>query len=138
VHPNCEIVQAAQKHIRRDGSRIENLQKKLGRRFHEFAVADEVEGFVPHRRYPSALGWAGFERGHCVHDILPCPFGHDGVAVLQVSLGDLQVDGGLAHGLIFGLDDLPGGVLVRGVNAGAFASDFVKAIIHPTPDATMN
>jgi hypothetical protein len=37
--------------------------------------------------------------------------------VLQVSLGDLQVDGGLAHGLIFGLDDLPGGVLVRGVRA---------------------
>jgi len=58
--------------------------------------------------------------------------------VLQVSLGDLQVDGGLAHGLILGLDDLPGGVLVRGVNAGAFASDFVKAIIHSTPDATMN
>ena len=68
-------------------------------------MADEVEGFVPHRRYPSALGWAGFERGHCVHDILPRPFGHDGVAVLQVSLGDLQVDGGLAHGLILGLDE---------------------------------
>ena len=101
-------------------------------------MADEVEGFVPHRRYPSALGWAGFERGHCVHDILPCPFGHDGVAVLQVSLGDLQVDGGLSHGLILGLDDLLGGVLVRGVKAGAFASDLVKAIIHPAPDATMN
>jgi hypothetical protein len=50
----------------------------------------------------------------------------------------LQVDGGLAHGLILGLDDLAGGVLVRGVKADSFANDFVKAIIHPTPDATMN
>src|ERR1017187_8760899 len=48
----------------------------------------------------------------------------------QIRLGDLEIEHGLALGLILRLNDLPGFVAVGGLQAGALAGGFVHAIEH--------
>jgi hypothetical protein len=45
VHPESEIVQAAQEHIRGNRARVEHLQEMFRRRFDELAPANEVERY---------------------------------------------------------------------------------------------
>jgi hypothetical protein len=47
----------------------------------------------------------------------------------------LQIEDGLANGIILRLDDLLGLVLVGGLEADAFAGDLVHAVEHSSADA---
>ena len=49
---------------------------------------------------------------------------------MAIGFGDLEVEHGLALGLVFGFDELPGFVLVGGLEAGALAGGFVHAVKH--------
>lgn len=54
----------------------------------------------------------------------------------RYGLGDLQIEHGLALGLVLGFDDLARFVLVGGLKTGAFAGGLVHAIEHATTFAT--
>lgn len=58
--------------------------------------------------------------------------------MLQISLGDLHIDGWLARGLVFGFDDLTGFVFVGRMEAVAFASLGVNAIETSSAGAPTN
>jgi hypothetical protein len=48
----------------------------------------------------------------------------------------LQIEHGLAFGLVLGFNDLPGFLFVGGAQAGAFAGGGVHAIEAVAPDAS--
>jgi hypothetical protein len=58
--------------------------------------------------------------------------------MLQIDLGDLQVHGGLAVGVVSALHELPGLVLVGRLQAGAFAGLGVHAVEHASARAPAN
>jgi hypothetical protein len=62
--------------------------------------------------------------------------GHSVLSARQIGLGDLQIEHGLAFGLILGINDLLRFLAVGGLLAGAFASGFVNAIEDPAALAT--
>jgi hypothetical protein len=49
--------------------------------------------------------------------------------------GDLQIEDGLTKGIILRVDDLLGLVLVGGLEAGAFAGEFIDAVEHSATGA---
>src|SRR5208283_3910648 len=73
--------------------------------------------------------------GKAFNRLLPGARGNAVVCPRQIRLGDLQVEDGLAFGVVPSLDDLPGFVLVGGAEAGAFAGGGVHAIELVSPDA---
>ena len=58
--------------------------------------------------------------------------------MLQISLGNLQIDRRLTRGLILGLDDLAGFFFIAGMETGALAGVGVHAIKHSTPTAPVS
>ena len=79
-----------------------------------------------------------FGAGEAFNGILPCPGGHAVVRACEIRLGDLQVEDGLAFGVVLGRDDLLGVVLVGRAKTGALASGGVHAIELVAPDAPAN
>ena len=61
--------------------------------------------------------------------------GHAVVGARQIRLGDVQIEHGLAFGLVLGVHDLLGFVAVGGLEAGAFAGGFVHAIEHSATES---
>ena len=53
----------------------------------------------------------------------------------EVGLGDLEIEDGLALGLVLGLDQLPGGPFVGRLQARPFAGLSVHAVKRVTPTA---
>jgi hypothetical protein len=60
------------------------------------------------------------------------------VAAGEVRLGDLQIEDGLAKGIILRVDNLLGLVLVGGLEAGAFAGELVHAVEHSAAGAAVD
>jgi hypothetical protein len=114
---------------------IEHLQEVFRRRLKQLPTANEIKRLVGNCGFPSHLSRASLEREHGVHDILPRPLCHDGIAVLQTGLSDLEVDGGLAQRLVLRINDLTGCFLVGSIQAGAFASLTINAIIDAPTSA---
>ena len=53
----------------------------------------------------------------------------------RYALAICRLSDGLANGIVLGVDDLLGLVLVGGLEAGAFAGDLVHAVEHSATDA---
>ena len=70
-----------------------------------------------------------------VQRVLPCARGNPIVRACQIRLGDLEIEHGLALGLVLCLDHLPCFVGVRGLQAGAFPGGLVHAVEHSSADA---
>jgi hypothetical protein len=68
--------------------------------------------------------------------VLPCSGRNFWIAGHEIGAGNLQIDEGLAFGLILGFDNLPGVVLVASLQAGAFAGFGVNAIKSPIANVT--
>lgn len=123
-----QIVQALQLTGDRHLAAVEDRQKILRPRLDELACAKPVEGFGIHR--PCAAALRGFlaVRLHLVHDGLPRPLCHGGVAGGQVGAGNLQVEDGLPERLIARIEQGDGFALVLGAQAGLLAGGGVFAV----------
>ncbi len=73
--------------------------------------------------------------GKAFNRLLPGARGDAIVGACEIRLGDLQVQHGLAFGVVPGLDDLPGLVLVGGAETGAFAGGGIHAIEFVSPNS---
>lgn len=54
----------------------------------------------------------------------------------QIRLCDLEIEDGLANGIVFRLDDLLRFVLVGRLQARPLAGGFIYGVVHPATDAT--
>ena len=90
----------------------------------------------PSRRFSSGVGWLPFGAGQCFNGVLPCPRGDAVVAARQIRFGNLQIQNGLAFGVVLGFDDLFGVVRIGSAQAGAFAGLSVHAVVGSTTDST--
>ena len=101
----------------------------FGLRFDQSEVTEQVERFVLHGHVPSFLGAASLVPAHLVHDVLPCPLGEIRVAVLQINLGDLQIDRGLLAGFVKGVEETLGFFAVGGIEAVLFLRNGVEGVV---------
>ena len=77
----------------------------LGGGFYDFAVADEVIGFVPAGALPAGLRGTVLLGDDLLQDVLPGARGQTGVAVPQIDLGDLQIHAGVKDSFILGVNN---------------------------------
>ena len=77
-------------------------------------------------------------RLHLVHNGLPRTSGHRRIAGGQIGTGDLEIQHGLAFGLVLRFDNLAGLVLAAGAQAGALAGHTVHAVEAPATNAAPN
>ena len=138
VHIHRVVVDAAQINIGRDRAGLHRGEKKFRRGFNQLVVAEQVESFVADGGLPAKQGLAGFDGDDLLHDVLPGAGGQRRVAMLQIDLGDLQVHGGLAVGVVSALHELPGFIFAGSLKAGAFAGLGVHAVEHSSACAPAN
>src|SRR5688572_5765489 len=63
-----------------------------------------------------------------IERVLPGPRADAGITARQVRLGELQVNGGLLRGLVFGEDDLFRRIAVLRLQTGAFARHAIDTV----------
>ena len=135
VHVHAEVMQPAQKDICGHRAVLQHFQKQFARRLNDDARQQRNKRLVLRRRVPAFLVLGEFGAGEAFDGVLPGAGGNAFVAAGEIRLGDLQIEHGLAFGVVLGLDDLPGVVLAGCAQAGAFAGGFIHAIELVAPDA---
>jgi hypothetical protein len=114
------------------------LAKRLTREVYpESPLMDEpghIADFLREENRPYTVEhWAGLEREHGVHDVLPCALRHCRVGMLQIDLGDLQVHGRLPGCLVLGAKEGEGFVFVFGAQTLLFAGRRFLGIENARP-----
>jgi len=127
VHGQTKVVKLPQMNIRADRAAFERLQQTFGLRLDDGLMANPVQCLVLGRPHPAFLGWAILRLHERVKGGLPSAGGRPGVRAGQVGFGNLEVEDGLAQGLILGEDDLFRRVPILGLQAGPLAGHVVEA-----------
>jgi hypothetical protein len=136
VHIHAEVVQAPEKNVRGHLAALQDLQEQFARRLNDDPRHQGRERFVSGGGSPALLIGRLLGVGEGFNGLLPGARGNAVVGAGQIRLGDLQVEHGLALGLVLRFDDLPGFLFVGGAQAGAFAGGGVHAIEAAPPDAS--
>lgn len=128
---------------------FEDLRRKLftnlGHEFSAFALRLDNDAREQMRQrlvlgdgIPAFLIGALLGVGQRLERALPGARGHAVVGTGEIRFGDLQIKRGLTNGVVLGVNDLLGFVLVGGLETGAFAGGFIHAIVHSTADAAVS
>ena len=128
VHIEGEIMQPAQKDIGRNRAFVHRVKKMLGLSFDQDKLANRIKRLVFHGNFPPSPGAARFWSAHFIHDVLPGAFGKLRVAVLQIDLGDLQIDRGLFAGFVKGIQEPLSLVWIGRVKAVSFLREGVEGV----------
>lgn len=108
---------------------MHRVKKMLRLSFAQNQIPKCIKRLVLHRCILLPFGAAGFCFAHFIHDVLPGPPGKIRVAVLQIDLGDLQIDGRLPSGLVQGVNKALCLVFISCFEACSFSGQGVEGII---------
>jgi electron-transferring-flavoprotein dehydrogenase len=86
----------------------------FGLRFQDNELANRIQRLVPDGGPPAVLGFALFEFGDFVHDVLPCPLGSGGITRPPIDSRQVQAEGGGFFVFIPGRNETKSFVLVAG------------------------
>ncbi len=117
---------------------MESFQKRftfcfnddLRQQWHQCAIFDDAQ--------PAFLVRALLGVGQRCDGVLPGPGGDAVVGACEICLCDLEIQHRLAVRVVFGFDDLPGGVFAVGAQTGALAGVVVHAVEAAAANATTN
>jgi len=113
---------------------FKHFQKVFGLRFQDNEIANRIQRLVLDGGPPAMLGFALFEFGDFVHDVLPCPLGGGGITRPPVYSRQVQAEGGGFFVFIPGRNETKSFVLVAGAESGLLFGDEVFAVVGaPTP-----
>jgi len=126
VHGQTEVVKLPQMNICADRAAFKRLQQTFGLRLDDGLMANPVQRLVLGRTRPTLLGRAMLRLHERGQRILPGAGGDARVGARKIGFGDLEVQNGLAQGLILGEDDLLRCVPILGLQAGPLAGHVVE------------
>lgn len=138
VHGQAKIMKFAQVDIGADGADVEGFQQVFRLCLDDDPVPDGVQRPVLGGGHPTAAGGTLFGGHDGVARHLPGARGHARIGPRQIGLGDLQVENGLAEGLILGEHDLHGRVAVLGFEAETAAGLGIDAVEGATAFAAVD
>lgn len=121
-------MQPPEKHIGAHRADLQRLQDDFRRGLDDYPVKQLGQGGILSGPLPAGpvLTLLGInERGQ---RMAPRPSSDAGIGAGEVGFGDLEVEGGLAEGLVLGEDNLGRDILVLGLEADAFAGEGIEAI----------
>ena len=121
---------AAQKDVCGDPTAAQGMKKMFGPCFDYRQIADGIECLVLDRPQPPFVCWTFIQLTHLVHHKLPVPRGDLWIGRREISAGDLQIDGRLSFGFVFGMQHSNRGLPIFGSEGFLFPCPVVLAPEH--------
>jgi len=100
-HVHGKIVKPSQIIVGGNFFEVEHTQKMFRAGLDQLPVTNRIKRFVHDRAFRAGPVAAGFYFDKINHDLAPGAFDKTFIRGRQISLGDLQVDGGLFCGFVF-------------------------------------